>query len=229
MAHKIGNSEKRLMRTSLAYVSAGKPGKRMVDASRADRLRRARQAAGYVRAVDAVRAFGWKRSTYYGHENARRGIARDQIVIYAEAFRVTRDWLASGRGPMRGHNGPRTIRIEGYVDNLGIEPEDHGIEITELPQGINPNDFIAYKMRGDTNYPWQANDIILVARNPGPPEDYLGQLCAVTARSTGAKIIRRLMAGTRPGVFLLLSPAAGAPMIDIEITEATPIIWTKHG
>ena len=73
----------------------------MVDAARAERLRHARRTAGYARALDAVLAFGWNRSTYYGHENGRRGITLDRLTAYARAFQVEEAWLAFNRGSMR--------------------------------------------------------------------------------------------------------------------------------
>nr|WP_300379580.1 helix-turn-helix transcriptional regulator [Henriciella sp.] len=64
----------------------------------ADRLREARQAAGYGSAQDACEAFGWKYSTYAGHENGARGIRGDMLKRYAKAYRVTVEWLLTGEG-----------------------------------------------------------------------------------------------------------------------------------
>jgi hypothetical protein len=198
----------------------------------ADRLRRARQMAGYARTVDAITAFGWNKSTYYCHENASRGIARDQIVVYANAFHVARDWLALGQGPMRG-SGPRRIRIEGYISNLGIvetnRQQEQMVEEIDLPLGINPEDFAAYRVQDDTSYPmWRNGEIILVPRTHGPPEEYLGKLCVVRLRSTGERLLRTIAAGSRAGLFMLLAHSI-PPMIDIELLDAAPIAWTKHG
>lgn len=63
----------------------------------ADRLRKARADAGYASAVDAVRAFGWTPSTYYGHENGRANITRSAAIKYARAFRVDPAWLLYGK------------------------------------------------------------------------------------------------------------------------------------
>jgi hypothetical protein len=197
----------------------------------ADRLRRARQAAGYSRAVEAIRAFGWNKSTYYGHENARRGIARDQIVVYATAFHVARDWLASGQGAMRG-TGPLRIRIEGHVGNLAIQEDnfqqEHAVDEVELPP-INLENYASHRVHGNDYYPeWRDRDVIFTLRNHGPPENYLGQRCLIKLRDRAELIIRTVMAGTRAGVFVLLAQSM-PPMIDIEILEAAPIILTLHG
>jgi hypothetical protein len=196
----------------------------------ADRLRRARLAAGYVRAVEAIRAFGWNKSTYYCHENASRGITRDQIIVYANAFHVARDWLASGSGPMRG-SGPRRIIIEGHVGDLVEEnnrQRQQVVEEIDLPS-INPDELSAWRVDGNRYYPeWRDQDVILILRNHGPPEDYLGKRCLIRLRSTGERLIGTLANGTRAGVFLLTLPFAPA-MSDVEILEAAPIILTLLG
>lgn len=63
----------------------------------ADRLMKARSDAGYTSAAEAVRAFGWTASTYYGHENGRVKIPRDAANKYAKAFKVDPSWLLYGK------------------------------------------------------------------------------------------------------------------------------------
>lgn len=68
----------------------------MMDA--AERLRTARKQAGYANASDAAEAFGWKGSTYLGHENGSRGLRPDAAERYARAFGVRAEWLLFGTG-----------------------------------------------------------------------------------------------------------------------------------
>lgn len=70
--------------------------------SMADRLKKARNDAGYGSAVDAVRAFGWIPSTYYGHENGRANISRSAAIRYARAFKVDPAWLLYGKSSKPG-------------------------------------------------------------------------------------------------------------------------------
>lgn len=65
--------------------------------SMAERLMKARMDAGYGSAADAVRAFGWTASTYYGHENGRVKIPRDAAYKYARAFKIDPAWLLYGK------------------------------------------------------------------------------------------------------------------------------------
>lgn len=76
--------------------------------SPADRLKQARIAAGFSTAREAVERFGWTGSTYYGHENGRRGIPAKKLALYARAFNVSAAWLLSGGGaPATIHEFPR--------------------------------------------------------------------------------------------------------------------------
>jgi hypothetical protein len=197
----------------------------MVDLARAARLRQARASAGYARPIDAADAFGWKRTTYFSHENGHRGISRDPIARYATAFRVSADWLAYGEGPMR--IGPRRIRIEGLVGDLvnieaGFHLEEQGE--TEIPDGIDPDEFAAFRV-GDDPYPaCLPGDVILVARHHGPPEELIGRRCMITLKD-GRRRIGTLLHGSQVGLFVLASYAA--PLLDIEILDAAPIAWIK--
>jgi phage repressor protein C with HTH and peptisase S24 domain len=64
------------------------------------RLRFAREQAGFARASDAARAMGIGEPTYLGHENGSRGLSR-AAARYARFFRVSLDWLIGGRGEFR--------------------------------------------------------------------------------------------------------------------------------
>jgi len=60
------------------------------------RLRVAREQAGFSRASDAARAMGIEEPTYLGHENGSRGLSR-AAPRYARFFGVSLDWLIDGR------------------------------------------------------------------------------------------------------------------------------------
>lgn len=73
----------------------------------AQRLRLAREAAGFATATDAATRFGWTASTYAGHENGHRGIRTAVLSDYARAFKVDASWLLSGSGAGPGSNPPK--------------------------------------------------------------------------------------------------------------------------
>lgn len=64
----------------------------------AHRLKFIREQRGYKTASKAAKAFGWKGSTYMGHENGDRSPRRDTVQRYAKAYRVPVGWLLSGEG-----------------------------------------------------------------------------------------------------------------------------------
>ena len=63
-----------------------------------ERLKKAREKAGYASARAAAEALGMKESTYMGHENGHRGFPAKQAPKYARKFKVTEEWLLFGKG-----------------------------------------------------------------------------------------------------------------------------------
>lgn len=64
----------------------------------AERLTKARVDAGYQSAADAALALGIAYPTYAAHENGSRGFKSEAAVKYAKKFKVTLEWLMTGRG-----------------------------------------------------------------------------------------------------------------------------------
>ena len=71
---------------------------------KAKRLSEARVAAGFETLADAVRYLGVKYPTYAGHENpnAPTSFTAKSAEHYARKYRVSLDWLLTGRGKMAG-------------------------------------------------------------------------------------------------------------------------------
>ena len=68
----------------------------------ANRLKEARVKAGYESAASACDAFGWKKSTYYGHENGNQKVSRDAAAKYSRAFKIDAAWLLYGKSSNTG-------------------------------------------------------------------------------------------------------------------------------
>lgn len=66
-----------------------------------ERLKAARTEAGYATATDAAKAFGWNENSYRSNENGSRGVSRSNALKYSKAFRVSVEWLLTGRGSKR--------------------------------------------------------------------------------------------------------------------------------
>lgn len=61
--------------------------------TKAERLKAAREKAGFATAADAARRFNFNQSAYRHHENGTRGFGPDAAVSYGRAFKVTPGWL----------------------------------------------------------------------------------------------------------------------------------------
>lgn len=81
------------------------------DHERGGRLREARKKRPYATADAAADALGISRDTYRQHENGTRGFKR-QAERYATFFRVSLDWLWTGRGEMQPGAGVEPLDAE---------------------------------------------------------------------------------------------------------------------
>lgn len=65
-----------------------------------ERLKAAREHAGFETAALAAEAVGVPYPTYAGHENGSSGFRADKGELYARKFKVRFEWLMRGRGAM---------------------------------------------------------------------------------------------------------------------------------
>lgn len=78
----------------------------------AERLRRARLAAGFRSASAAATAHGWAPSSVHGHERGERALAPSDLDRYAAAYGADPSWIRAGtgaapdEGPDRTGDGP---------------------------------------------------------------------------------------------------------------------------
>src|SRR5579884_4109250 len=78
---------------SIPLVSLRPVSSELMGSLKSERLRAAREKAGYASAADAARAFGWTESAYRHHENGTRGFGADVAKKYARAFKTKPGWL----------------------------------------------------------------------------------------------------------------------------------------
>lgn len=70
----------------------------------AQRLKQAREDAGYESASDAARALGVSVSTYSAHENGQNGLKVKFAEKYARKFKVGQSWLLTGEEGASSNN-----------------------------------------------------------------------------------------------------------------------------
>lgn len=106
-----------------------------------ERLRRARIEAGYKTAADAARALGISGATYNQHENDTRGlggIPRKAAERYAEKFKVSLDWLLTGRGGEAAFHEPSEDELAEMLKSaldVGVTMETR---LADLPRIVAP-------------------------------------------------------------------------------------------
>lgn len=99
------------------------------------RLTIAREKAGYATAADAARALGVNAQTYYSHENGNSGLRATVAEKYAKKFRVSLDWLLTGRGEIStGSAIPYDMPVAG-LPLLGTIQAGHWLETTYAEEG----------------------------------------------------------------------------------------------
>lgn len=189
------------------------------------RLKKARAEAGFSGPTDAARAMGVPPPTYLGHENGTTGLRRDAAIRYAAFFRVSLDWLLTGKG------GTRRKPLAPVVGEVGAGaevfpfddfPQGGGIEMVDAPPG--EDGCVAVKIKGDSQYPLQEGWLIFYRRlDSGVDErNCLGKLCVVKIND-GATMLKTLRRGTSKHHYRLESWNA-PPREDVVLEWASPVL-----
>ena len=119
----------------------------MVLDSPSKRLRWAREQHGrYSTPTEAARGFGWKTSTYLGHENGDRNPSRAAAKRYAKAYRVRWEWLLDNEGPPTAKPGTVATGLPG-ASHLRILRQAFGIKLADL--GISEADWNEIEAGGE--------------------------------------------------------------------------------
>jgi phage repressor protein C with HTH and peptisase S24 domain len=205
--------------------------------TRGERLRTAREKH-FKSARIAAKALGIAVSTYGAHERAEapggRDYGPDEAKRYARRFRVTPEWLLTGRrvGPTDGTPGPEPeeppapkVPVAGYV---GAGAETHfyavaqgGLDEIDAPEGSTP-DTVAVEIRGDSLGTFFDRWLVFyddVRREVTP--DLLGKLCVV-GLDDGRVLIKKLQRSRSQGLFNLVSQTE-APILDVAIEWAAKV------
>lgn len=101
-----------------------------------ERLIEARERAGFDSAADAARSLGIKLPTYYSHENGSSGLKPAVAAKYARKFKVSLEWLLTGRGDIPAGSTvlPYESELEG-LPLLGNIQAGAWVEAVEAPEG----------------------------------------------------------------------------------------------
>lgn len=92
-----------------------------------ERLRAAREHAGYSSASKAAEALGVTPSSYRAHENGQNEFGPDMAERYGRKFGTTAAYLLTGEGPARVQRGPRLVSSfdpDEPAEAVGDDPDD---------------------------------------------------------------------------------------------------------
>lgn len=171
-----------------------------------DRLRLARERAGFPSARAAAIRFHWTVSTYASHENGQTPVPVKAAEKYARAFRVSAAWILTGEGEASN----RIVKVVGRVGaGAEVSPEEEqippdGLAQVELPFAI-PDDALAFEVQGESMWPrYDPGDVVVCWNGQTDPDRLIGREAAVKT-SKGRRYLKRIRAGTRKGTFDLES------------------------
>jgi SOS-response transcriptional repressor LexA len=204
--------------------------------TRGDRLRIARERL-FATSLDAARALGIPPASYWQYEHAELSRGRDygpnEAERFARRFRVSPEWLLTGRGRGIGKTEPieppdaSKVPVVGYV-GPGARAHFHAAAQGEVdrPTGA-PASTVALEIRGDSLGGIFDRWLIYYdsVRRPATPEQ-MGELCAV-GLADGRVLIKQLQRGRREGRFNLGSPNQ-APINDIAVDWAAGVTWMSR-
>jgi transcriptional regulator with XRE-family HTH domain len=176
------------------------------------RLRQARIAKGFETAAAAAEAFGWNRNTYGSNENGNAPFSYRRAKDYAAAFGVRPEWLYDAAGSMLPAAEAGFVPIIGRVGAnpeglvlfaTGQEPGD----VAPIPPGGTDKAVallvVGHSMRG------VADDGALIYfedQRTAVTPDMLGHVVVVET-DTDEVLVKRLLRGSRPGLYDLESIA----------------------
>lgn len=188
-----------------------------------ERLRMAREQAGFATAADAARRFGWPESSYRAAENGQRPPTQARAKEFARAFRVPVEWLLFGAGePTK-----KPVPLVGYV-GAGAEvfPIDDGGSLDEIepPPGIGPS-AVAVKVRGDSMWPRYMDGDVLIYDDHVPLTKVDGQECVV-ALTDGRRFVK--VVRIEVGGLVTLESFNAAPIRSVEVEWVALIRWVRR-
>lgn len=188
-----------------------------------ERLKRARKEAGYETAAAACRAFGFNENTYGANERGTAPYGREAAVRYARAFRVSVEWLLTGKGPIRPRR--REVEVVGIVAaGAAVLPLDDGAFDPVTPPFGVPEDALAFVVRGDSQWPMYEDGTAVIAVRVADVREVVGRRAIVTLPDQ-RRLLKTVQAGSRPDRFTLTSHNA-PPIQDVEIIEAARVLGT---
>lgn len=164
----------------------------------------------------AADAMGVSFGQYVKLERGERRLTQEYIQQAAKAFDVVPAAILSAR---------TTVPVLGYV-GAGAAAHyyvDAGDALDEVPMPVGGNDnTVALEIKGDSLGPFFNQWLVYYDERRDPPTmDLIGNLCVVETIE-GKILVKKLMRGSRPGLYHLLSQTE-SPIEDQELVWAARV------
>jgi len=137
----------------------------------AERLRRARIHAGFERATEAVRKFGWNYSRYMNYENGERAIPPKQAILFASAFGVTVDFIYFGKGDTINQIERDSSISSKPVRRIPLVGLENTAELQRIASGLEPMLAVTIPVPGDDTLPKRALFIDILDKSMSNPNE----------------------------------------------------------
>lgn len=196
----------------------------MIGERMGERLKRAREQAGFTSARAAASHHGWGLSTYAAHENGQNEFSADKAKVYGRAFKVPPSWLLTG-DKATGQAAPATVPLVGYVqagtDLATLYSEGQVRDYVDAPENATPST-VAVEVRGDSMGSFFEQWLVFYddVRSPVTPDLY-GRICVV-GLADGRVLVKKIRRGGQPGLYHLLGQY-GDPILDVPVEWAARV------
>lgn len=171
-------------------------------------------------------------STLYGflRYGRTRSFTLETADRVAEALRKTVAELTEDQT-----HSPRELLVTGVIGAgaVVVRFSDHGIGggmySVEPPPGIDPAQYEALEVRGDSQRPMLENGwLVIYGRQPhaGVAEECIGKLCVVQL-ADGTAMVKRVRRGSQPGRYNLESVNADT-IEDAQVEWASKVRWIEQ-
>lgn len=202
-----------------------------------NRLKWAREKAGYPSARQAALKLNLPPSTYSAHENGQNDFHTEDAELYGKAYKVRPAWLLTGEGsadtseqPKKGAGLPVMGKVGGgsvILPEYDQVPPD-GLYQVDLPYLLS-EDLIAFEIEGPSMLPYyQPGDLVVVYKEQRRgTESFIGKEAAVRTED-GHRYLKTIVNGPRRGLYSLQS--FNAMLIEgVEIAWVGEIYGTIRG
>lgn len=169
-------------------------------------------------------ALGTSAANVHRWETGKVGITLDRLAEIAAKLRCSVVDLVAPemRVPVVGKVGAGSV-----VHAVDDYPLGQAGRFVRCPDRLDPQKTVAVEVEGDSMLPIEEGWLLFYTRNyDGVPSECLGKLCVVQLAGGGARYVKRVKFGRRPGTFNLYSTNA-REIEDVLLAWAAPVLEAR--